>query len=81
MNLVRKHFPERFEALARLEREIGGTCLKGLYLDELDPNAGRKHEEINIDCGILCEINYRENIRNSCESIYEVVNESRFNRC
>lgn len=61
LNLARKHFPEEFDAMAKLEREIGGTCLKGKeWLDELDPNAGRKHEEISEECGILCELAYNE---------------------
>lgn len=54
-NLARKYFPEQFEARAKLEREIGHSCLKGIFLDELDPNAGRK-EEIEPECGIMCLI-------------------------
>lgn len=33
-NKIRKDFPDVFEARARLEREIGHSCLKGIYLDE-----------------------------------------------
>ena len=58
-NHIRKHFPERFAEIARIEREIGASCLKECYLDELDPERGR-HEPIYVeDCGSsgeVCEI-------------------------
>lgn len=55
-NKIRVDFPEIFESRAKLEREIGATCIKGVYLDELDPNSGRHADEIMSDCGILCEL-------------------------
>lgn len=55
-NKIRVDFPEVFESRARLEREIGRTCLKECYLDELDPTRGRMSEAISEDCGIFCEI-------------------------
>ena len=55
-NKIRVDFPEVFQSRARLEREVGHTCLKGgIYLDELPPNAGRKQDLIFDDCGVLCE--------------------------
>lgn len=56
-NLIRKHFPEVFAARAALEREIGHTCVKGVWLDELDPTRGNIADEIPEDCGITCELN------------------------
>lgn len=53
-NQIRKQFPEVFKKRATLEREVGHTCLNGLYLDELPLNAGRKNEEISQDCGVMC---------------------------
>lgn len=53
-NKIRKDFPEVFERMARLEREIGSSCLNGIYLDELDPNRGRMQDEIMPDCSIMC---------------------------
>lgn len=58
-NKIRRDFPERFWQMARLEREIGASILrrnkKRLFLDELDPEAGR-HESLDIgDCGVFCE--------------------------
>ena len=40
-NLVRKHFPDVFNERAKLEREIGHSCLRKYFLDELPEDAGR----------------------------------------
>jgi hypothetical protein len=54
-NKIRRDFPSVFKLRAETERLIGGTCLSGVYLDELNPNAGRKDNIIIDDCGIFCE--------------------------
>ncbi len=62
-NLVRKHFPEFFQRMALVERKMnvainksyaGDGKRKRIFLDELDPEAGRGIKEPNIECGILC---------------------------
>jgi hypothetical protein len=61
-NHVRKHFPNFYESVARIQDEIG----EGSYfwpdgnggrisLRQLDPNAGR-HDEPEIECSIMCGI-------------------------
>lgn len=55
-NKIRVDFPEVFAEMAQLEREIGHTCIKGVYLDELSPDAGRGQKPIVEDCGIMCEL-------------------------
>lgn len=55
-NKIRVDFPEVFAARAKLEREIGASCINGVFLDELDPEAGRHAGPILDDCGIFCEI-------------------------
>lgn len=55
-NKIRVDFPEVFERMAKLEREIGASCIKGNYLDELDPERGRMEKEIMPECGIACEM-------------------------
>jgi len=55
-NKIRIDFPDVFERRAKLERKIGGTCIKGVYLDELDPDRGRHQGPICDDCGIMCEL-------------------------
>lgn len=59
-NKIRKDFPKVFEERAKLEREIGRSCIKGVFLDELDPNRGRFETEILEDCGMMCMIYSRE---------------------
>lgn len=53
-NKIRVDFPEVFEKRAKLEREIGHSCLNGIYLDELEPNRGNMNMEIFPDCSIMC---------------------------
>jgi len=59
-NKIRQDFPEVFAARARMEREIGATCIKDqkgrVWLDELDPERGRDQPPIVSDCGIFCEL-------------------------
>lgn len=52
----KNYMPEVFERMAKLEREVGHSCIKGTFLDELDPNRGRKSKEIMQECGIACEL-------------------------
>lgn len=53
-NKIRVDFPEVFERMAKLEREVGCSCINGVYLDELDPDRGRMSEEVMQDCSIFC---------------------------
>jgi hypothetical protein len=59
-NKIRTDFPEVFEDRAKMEREIGHSILHDkngpIFLDELDPNAGRMSEEVMDDCSIFCQI-------------------------
>jgi len=55
-NKIRRDFPEVFAERARLEREIGGSCINGCFLDELPPDAGRREGPILDDCGLMCEL-------------------------
>lgn len=59
-NKIRKDFPEVFKARAELEREIGHSCMNGIFLDELKPDAGKMEMEIMTDCDILCHLVYIE---------------------
>lgn len=53
-NRIRVDFPEVFERRAKEEREVGHSCIKGVFLDELDPNAGRMEKEVMPVCGFDC---------------------------
>lgn len=53
-NKIRVDFPEVFDRMAKLEREVGHSCINGVYLDELEPDRGRMEDEIMTDCSIMC---------------------------
>lgn len=55
-NKIRKDFPEAFAERARLEREIGASCINGVYLDELEPDRGRFDDEVLEECSIFCQM-------------------------
>jgi hypothetical protein len=55
-NKIRVDFPAVFEARAKLERWANASCINGVFLDELDPEAGRHEPPITDECGILCEL-------------------------
>jgi hypothetical protein len=56
-NKVRVMFPQVFASRALMERAIGRSCIKGVFLDELDPCAGRDDPPISVECGASCQIN------------------------
>lgn len=55
-NKIRQDFPEVFERRARQERMIGHSCIKGVFLDELEPDRGNINAEIMEDCTISCQL-------------------------
>ena len=59
-NKIREDFPDVFQARAKLEIEIGRSCIREVFLDELDPEAGRMSKPILEDCSILCQITVNE---------------------
>ena len=65
-NKIRIDFPEVFEGRAKLERLIGGSCINGCYLDELDPEAGRDCKIIVPECGAMCEAMSISNVKDEC---------------
>jgi len=55
-NRIRRDFPAVFQARSEMERIIGHSCIKGIFLDELDPEAGRDEGPIVAECGVACEL-------------------------
>lgn len=53
-NRIRVDFPDVFERRASQEREIGHSCIKGVFLDELDPSAGNMASEVIPTCSFDC---------------------------
>ncbi len=76
-NKIRIDFPDIFDKMVGLEREVGASCLKQqipdhtaetpknkktvkLFLDELNPTAGRDLKIIMPDCGSFCDLELTE---------------------
>ena len=55
-NKIRANFPEVFERRAKQERMIGHSCIKGVFLDELEPGRGNMNLEVMEDCTISCQL-------------------------
>lgn len=59
-NKIRGDYPAVFDRMAKLERDIGASCLRDhatgerIYLDELDPDRGNYATEPKIECSLLC---------------------------
>lgn len=60
-NKIRVDFPEVFNRMGKLEREIGHSCINGVFLDELEPDRGRIEDEIMPDCSIMCHLAMYDN--------------------
>lgn len=54
-NMIRKHFPEQFNRMAKIERQVGASAIKGMYLDELNPDRGHKLKEPDMTCDFICQ--------------------------
>lgn len=63
-NKIRKDFPKVFDRMAKIERDVGATCLKDkdgrIFLDELPTCRGDPVEEIIPDCSLICQIEFQE---------------------
>lgn len=57
-NLIRKRFPLMFNDVARLERELGHSCINGVFLDELDPKLIEK--PIVEQCSLYCDVDFMD---------------------
>lgn len=72
-NKIRKDFPKVFDRMAKIEREVGATCLKDrsgkIFLDELSPNRGEIPEEIMPDCSLICQIEFQGIIDRQVERV------------
>lgn len=55
-NKIRVDFPDVFQRMAVLEREVGHSCLNSIYLDELQPGRGRLDDEVMEECSIMCHL-------------------------
>jgi len=77
-NKIRVDFPETFNRMAKIERKLnvaicksyaGDGKRKRVFLDELDPDAGREIPLPDIECGVLC---INENTRQEAIEQFEM---------
>jgi len=54
-NKIKQDFPIYFRTMAKLEREVGHTCIKGQYLDELPKTKGHIPKAVIPACGVFCQ--------------------------
>lgn len=56
-NKIRIDFPEVFDRMAKLERELDARCISKppIFLDELEVGKGYAPKPVVEDCGIFCE--------------------------
>jgi|TARA_R110002020_G_scaffold32713_1_gene100314 hypothetical protein len=69
-NKIREDFPDSFKRMAEAERVVGHSCIRNIFLDELDPDAGRKQKIIMPDCGNFCDLEFTEINHPKLESVY-----------
>lgn len=61
-NNIRRHFPDVFDRMAKLERELGmaiipdGKSGARIFLDELAPERGDMATEPDFACSIMCQL-------------------------
>lgn len=79
-NKIRIDFPAHFDRMQEVERKVGYSCINGIFLDELKPDAGRMAKEIMPNCGNICEVEFAdipdknlEAILSGSMSIYDAV--------
>lgn len=59
-NKIRIDFPDVFDKTAKLERELGASCINGKFLDEIPMDAGHTLKEIMPSCDIVCDLELKD---------------------
>lgn len=85
-NKIKKDFPEVFNQMAKLERELKATAIfdkknkTNIYLDELKENQGNHSKEVMPECSNFCDLEftnilskYTEKILNNEFSINDLI--------
>lgn len=58
-NLIRQKFPDVFTRMSILEREIGHSCINGMFLDDMPKNIGRL-PVIVPSCSLYCDPDFMD---------------------
>ena len=71
--ILEQDFPDVFNEIAQIERDVGATCLKDkdgrIFLDELPTWRGDPVEEIIPDCSLICQIEFQEILDRQVERV------------
>lgn len=77
-NKIRVDFPPVFQEWAKVEREVGHSCINGTFLDELGTDEGNSVKPITPDCGVFCNVELADipakrlnDVLNGAITIYE----------
>lgn len=54
---IRELFPLHFSKMAKLERELGHSCIRDCFLDEL-PEDAKKQPPIVPSCSLYCDVDF-----------------------
>lgn len=60
-NKIRLDFPDVFYKMSLLERSVGHSCMKNMFLDELQTDVG-KYESVVPECGLFCQLEFADMI-------------------
>lgn len=69
-NHIRKHFPDYFERMAQAERNVGHSCIKNTFLDELKEDEGKHDPPIVPNCGAVCQTEFEHIIDPEAERVF-----------
>ena len=59
-NKIKKDFPQWFKDMAKVERYVGNSCIKNVFLDELKETSGRQNKEVFPECGVFCQVELKD---------------------
>ena len=55
--------------MAEAERLVGNSCIRGVYLDELQEREGEKQRFVMPDCGNFCDIEFSDIMHKNIDEI------------
>lgn len=53
--LKNEKYRDHFERMAKIEREVGHSCIKNKFLDELKEEDGRDVKSFEMSCDFVCQ--------------------------
>lgn len=70
-NKIRQDFPDHFDKMAKAERVVGNSCIRGVFLDQLGVDEGRQQQMIMPDCGNFCDIEFTDLEHPKLDEVYK----------